>query len=89
MALLKKIVWICLVFIAFSCMKNFRLSLKICAQFQAFKNLYPTKNIGKFEKIENKEVSVSEKKSFGPNSNTEIGPCFFGSQYQNLVLVTH
>ena len=41
------------------------LLLKICVQFQAFKNLYPTKkeeNIGRFEKIEKKCFGFWKKK---------------------------
>ena len=58
--------------------KHFRLFLKICVQFQAFKNLYSPKKqkymvIWKFLK---KKSFGFRKKLFGSNTDTKIGPWF-------------
>ena len=72
-------------------LKILKLFLKICVQFQAFKNVYPPKkqkHMRKFEvkkKRKKKKLVLDKIILFG--SDTEI--LAYGSRYQILVSVAH
>ena len=58
--------------------KILKLFLKICVQFQAFKNLYPPRSRKTYENLKNfeKKSFGFRKKNFGSNTDTEIGLWF-------------